>query len=342
MKQNSFADGRMLYHIKRVNNEARMIPADPLDASIEALQGALTLRAKSLIVTVLGDSVEAHGGALWLGNLIELVATFGVNERLVRTSVLRLSREGWLGARQIGRRSHYELTAAGRRRIRDSGRRIYAGPRRIWDGRWHLVLTGLGEIGEGPRARLRRELRWLGFGALGPNIFAHPQADLEALANMLDTLALRGEVIVMRGRAETLAGIEPSHELLGRAFDLSELAGAYGDFVQRFIPFQDIVAAGGLEPVSAFRLRTLMSHEFRRVRLRDPALPVELLPKEWIGARAWTLARDLYEGLLDASDTHLRAVAKTLSGPLPSPSASYYDRFGGVGAQAAAQTTRTG
>jgi len=303
----------------------------PIDARLEALQGELALRAKSLIVTVLGDALEAHGGACWLGGLIDLVAPFGVNERLVRTSVQRLSREDWLTARLIGRRSYYELTDVGRQRIRDSERRIFAGRRPAWDGRWHLALTGLGEIGEARRARLRRELRWLGFGALGPNIFAHPQADLEALRNMLEALGLRDEVVVMESRTEALAGIEPSNELLGRAFDLSEIAAAYGEFVRRFAPFRAEVEAGGLAPATAFRLRILMSHEFRRVRLRDPGLPAELLPEAWIGGRAWALVRDLYDGLLEVSDEHLRAVATTVSGPLPLPRASYYTRFGGVG-----------
>jgi len=312
---------------------------DQYNQQLDALQDALTLRAKSLIVTVLGDVVEAHGGGLWLGNLIALVAPFGINERLVRTSVLRLSREGWLGARQIGRRSYYELTAAGRQRIRESGRRIYAGPRTIWDGRWHLVLTGLGEISEGPRARLRRELRWLGFGALGPNIFAHPQADREALRNVLEAHELRNEVVVMRGGTEALAGVAPSHELLGRAFDLSDISVTYGDFLHRFAPFRETTDWSAIEPASAFRLRILMSHEFRRVRLRDPALPAELLPKDWIGGRAWTLARDLYEALMAASDAHLGAVAESDTGALPEPPLAYYDRFGGVGPRSGVQVS---
>jgi phenylacetic acid degradation operon negative regulatory protein len=310
------------------------VTAEPtIDIRLEAVQGELTLRAKSLIVTVLGDALEVHGGAFWLGNLIELVAPFGLNERLVRTSVQRLSREDWLSARLIGRRSYYELSDAGRQRIRDSERRIFGGRRPAWDGRWHLALTGLGEIGEARRARLRRELRWLGFGALGPNIFAHPQADLEALRNMLEGLGLRDEVVVMESRTEALAGIEPSSELLGRAFDLSEIAAAYGEFVRRFAPFRSDVDQGGLAPATAFRLRILMSHEFRRVRLRDPGLPAELVPDAWIGGRAWSLMRDLYDRLLEGSDAHLRAVVGTVSGPLPAPRRSYYARFGGIGPQ---------
>lgn len=292
-------------------------------------------RTKSLVVTVLGDAIYPHGGGLWLGSLIALMAPFGIKERAVRTGVLRLTREDWLAARPIGRRSYYELTDAGRQRIRDSERRIFAARRPAWDGRWHLALTGLGEIGEARRARLRRELRWLGFGALGPNMFAHPQADLEALRNMLEGLGLRDEVVVMESRSEALAGVEPSSELLGRAFDLSEISAAYGEFVRRFAPVRADVEAGGLTPAAAFRLRILMSHEFRRVRLRDPGLPAELLPDTWIGGRAWTLMRDLYDRLLESSDAHLRSVVTTVSGPLPAPRASYYVRFGGIGPQGA-------
>ena len=302
----------------------------PIEPQLDALQETLILRAKSLIVTVLGDAIEAHGGGLWLGNLIDLVAPFGMNARLVRTSVLRLSREGWLTARQVGRRSYYELTPVGRQRIRDSERRIYAGPQPAWDGQWHLVLTGLGEIGDASRARLRRELRWLGFGALGPNVFAHPQADLEALHNTLDALGLRDQVALMSGRAEALGGVEPSHELLQHAFDLSDVTNAYSGFMQRFEPFRGSPAADAA-PHAAYRLRTLMTHEFRRVRLRDPSLPRELLPDRWIGEAAWGLARDLFEALLASSDAHLHAVAKSFSGPLPAPRAGYFMRFGGIG-----------
>src|SRR5690349_87804 len=53
-------------------------------------------RARSLIVTVWGDALAPHGGEAWLAGLIRLLAPFGINERLTRTSVFRLARDGWL------------------------------------------------------------------------------------------------------------------------------------------------------------------------------------------------------------------------------------------------------
>ena len=73
-----------------------------------------TLRAGSLITTVFGDSIAPRGGTVWLGSLIRAMAEFGVSERLVRTSVFRLVKDGWLQSSQVGRRSFYSLTNEGR------------------------------------------------------------------------------------------------------------------------------------------------------------------------------------------------------------------------------------
>ncbi|HKW81936.1 MAG TPA: phenylacetic acid degradation operon negative regulatory protein PaaX, partial [Casimicrobiaceae bacterium] len=129
-------------------------------------------RAKSLVVTVWGDALAPHGGSVWLSGLIRLLEPLGINERLVRTSVYRLARDGWLSARQRGRRSVYRLTAQGRRRFEHAYRRIYAPPER-WDGGWDLIVArpGLGTL---PRARLRRELGWEGFAALSGGVYARP------------------------------------------------------------------------------------------------------------------------------------------------------------------------
>src|SRR6187402_836221 len=82
-------------------------------------------RARSLIVTVWGDSLVPHGGAVWMASLIRLMAPFGVNERLVRTSVFRLAQDGWLATTSRGRESRYRLTADGARRFHEAHARIY-------------------------------------------------------------------------------------------------------------------------------------------------------------------------------------------------------------------------
>ncbi len=75
-------------------------------------------RASSLIITVWGDAIAPHGGAVMLAGLIELLAPFGINERLVRTSVFRLAREGWLAAKPVGRREPVSAHAQRRAPVR--------------------------------------------------------------------------------------------------------------------------------------------------------------------------------------------------------------------------------
>ena len=54
-------------------------------------------KAKSLIITLYGDAIAPHGGAMRLGDLVSLLGQFGVNERLVRTySDQILGRAGFL------------------------------------------------------------------------------------------------------------------------------------------------------------------------------------------------------------------------------------------------------
>src|SRR4051812_48137030 len=96
-------------------------------------------RSKSLVMTIFGDAIVPHGGSIWLGSLIELLAPFGVNDRLLRTSVFRLSQEGWLVAHRDGRRSAYTILPEAMPRFAHAYRRIYAPLETHWDGKWTLV-----------------------------------------------------------------------------------------------------------------------------------------------------------------------------------------------------------
>ena len=131
---------------------------------LEHLLATRPPRAKSLVVTVFGDSILPHGGTVWVGSLIRLLGPFGINERGVRTAVQRLTVEGWLSNRSVGRRSDYTPTAESRPRFEEADRRIYAAAAPDWDGTWCLVLLGQAGISTSEREVARRELRWLGFG----------------------------------------------------------------------------------------------------------------------------------------------------------------------------------
>ena len=275
-----------------------------------------TLRTGSLITTVFGDSIAPRGGTVWLGSLITAMHGFGINERLVRTSVFRLVQEGWLRSDQVGRRSYYSLTEEGRARFEQATQKIYGEPVSEWDGKWTTVL--LNSIDSGDRDAVRKELGWLGFGPLSSNVLAHPAPDMDGLDVTLERLDVADELVVMSG--QTVRNESSMRRLAENSWSLADIDEGYASFVSRFRP---LMAGYGkdanVSPKSAFLVRTLLIQEYRKVLLRDPQLPAELLPDGWHGAAAYQLCRNLYRAIYSQADDYLSATMETADGPLPPP-----------------------
>ena len=286
-----------------------------------------TLRSGSLITTVFGDAIAPRGGTVWLGSLITAMKEFGINERLVRTSVFRLAQDGWLQSRQVGRRSYYSLTEEGRARFEQATQKIYGEPVSAWDGRWTTVLLS----GADPATKdvVRKELGWLGFAALSPNVLAHPAPDMAGLDVALDRLGLAGDLVVMSG--ETVRNEAAMRALAQDSWNLADIDERYARFVERFRP---LIKAHGkdanVSPKSAFLVRTFLIQEYRKVLLRDPQLPADLLPAGWHGTAAYQLCRNLYQAVYAAADDYLGATLETAEGPLPPPAPAFMQRFGGL------------
>src|SRR5690606_5602308 len=251
-------------------------------------------RAKSLCVSLLGDALACHGGAIWLGGIIELLEPLGINERLLRTSVFRLVAQGWLQAERHGRRSLYQLSEQGLRHTAHASQRIYVGPAADWNGEWTLVaLPRLGNNGLAERTELRRELAWEGFGMLAPGLFAHPQAGAGTAHEILQKLGIPDKALVLSGRDLAEAGGLPIASLAPHCWNLDELAGQYRHFARQSAPLDKLLAEP-VAPADAFAARMLLLHTWRRIVLHDPQLPVPMLPERWPGHAARALCGQIY------------------------------------------------
>ena len=286
-----------------------------------------TLRTGSLITTVFGDSIAPRGGTIWLGSLIGAMREFGISERLVRTSVFRLVQDGWLQSTQVGRRSYYSLSQEGRGRFEQATHKIYGEPASNWNGEWTTVL--LNSVDSGKKDALRKELAWLGFGALSPSVLAHPMPDMGDLDVTLQRLEVADGLVVMAG--QTVRNEAAMRRLAQNSWNLHDIDERYASFVERFRP---LIAAYGkdanVSPKSAFLVRTLLIQEYRKVLLRDPHLPAELLPAGWNGASAYQLCRNLYRAIHAQADAYLSNTMETADGPLPPPAPAFLQRFGGL------------
>lgn len=307
-------------------------PADPhVKSWIKRQLVASPPRAPSLIITVWGDAIAPHGGAVLLPGLIDLLASFNLNERLVRTNVFRLVRQKWLHARPVGRRSLYRLTSDGERRFEEAHRRIYAPHDELWNDAWELVVAD--RLPAGKRRVLTKELHWAGFGDFGHCIFARPAHGTSPLPAILAGLSLTDVVAVGRVSDDPSLGGAPLHHLVDTAWDLTSVASAYRRFLQRFGTVIERFRqrdADDFDPEQSFVVRTFLIHAYRRVLLRDPQLPAALLPLDWPGAAALALCRDFYRLTHRAAERHLSAVLETEQGVLPAAAPWFYERFGGL------------
>jgi phenylacetic acid degradation operon negative regulatory protein len=282
------------------------------------------LRSGSLLITVLGDSIAPRGGVVTLGSLIRLAAPLGLPERLVRTSVGRLAQDGWLSSNREGRQSEYFLTEHGRKRFAEATARIYREASQSWDRNWTLLFL---PPGDGLKA-LKEELLWLGFGQVRPGVLAHPSRSVADTREQLAELGSSAEVILLSAKSE---GDVADRALIEAGWALAELARSYQRFVASFTPVREGLDGRSAPPAeTAFVIRTLLIHEYRKIHLRDPLLPHSLLPADWIGTRAYELCRSLYRTVFFAADEYVSAAAETLSGKLERPSRQTYRRFGGL------------
>jgi phenylacetic acid degradation operon negative regulatory protein len=291
---------------------------------------ARPVRANSLIITVYGDFIAPHGGTIWLGSLARLVEPLGLNERMVRTSVYRLSQEKWLVSEQIGRRSYYSLTTSGRRRFEQAYRRIYFEHKDAWNGEWQLVAMPSALSGPA-RDSLRKELTWAGYGAIAPGVLAHPLSDTDSLIEILEETGTRDKVVAMRASSIEALSNRPLLELVHDCWNLEELSAKYRGFIDTFRPVLRAMRSNQApDPEQCFLVQTLLMHDFRRVLLHDPQLPAQLLSSEWSGGTAWQLCRDLYRLSVGLAQQHLLGIGEAPDGPLRPAADYFYQRCGGL------------
>jgi phenylacetic acid degradation operon negative regulatory protein len=271
-------------------------------------------RPNSFIFTLYGDMVHrlAADGALWIGGLIRLMASFGVSPQAVRQAVSRMTRQGWLVARREGNLAFYMVTARGRRRIEELSPRIY-GPVIEWDGRWRLLSYALGETTQRQvRDRLRKELAALGWAQLSSSTWISPSDALQAAREAADATAALEAIHLFESEYR---GPLTDRALLERCWNVDSIASAYREFISRYRPRFDLELAGGeLSDEGAFVERLWLVHDYRKFAYLDPGLPSELLPAHWPGTAAAALFREYYAAVEKKSQRYFHLCSRLPNG----------------------------
>jgi len=215
---------------------------DRLAPLIETLNADGRLRVWSLVISVFGDLVQHRGGAMDTARLQRILGRIGVEPGAVRTALSRLSRDGWVTGDRNGRISTYRLTPEGVGSFAQATQQIYAAPHAGPVTEWWFE-TGTEAAG----------------------------------------LPFSGGVL--RPAGDTLdPGV--SFRLAGRITEITEevRAGFLSDDHRASLDrlAQDLEALGpGLtDPHDAAAARMLLIHRWRRIVLRFPDIPPELMPAD--------------------------------------------------------------
>ena len=284
----------------------------PLSRIIDQLKREPS-RTGSIIVTVFGDAIVPRGGSVWLGTLLQFFEALDIDSSVVRTAMSRLTTDGWFERNKVGRNSFYRLVKKGRQIFDTATRHIYDPPQSDWTGRFELLLIGNGE----DRDAAREALKNAGFGSPLPGVWVAP-------SGVPIPEEASGAI-----RLEVSAEDDSGRRLLSESWPLQRTADAYLKFLKTFEPLRGWIGhSKALADIDAFTARILLVHHYRRVVLRDPLLPMELLPKDWPGSAARKLCGDIYRGLLPASEQWLDHNGTNDAGPLPKADRELWRRFG--------------
>jgi len=290
--------------------------AETITARLASLQAAGRLSAWSLIVSFLGDAIGPRGGVVSAGTVQAVMQRLGIGAGAVRTAISRLSADGWIERSREGRNSFYRLSGDVEETVHAAERRIYAASSLLPADAPRSLVIAAEPLSEQTLASLEPA----GALQLAPQLILC----FVAAADLPDGLRLPGATLA------GLSSLEPGDAM--RA-GLAE-ARHFAEFEELRAAYEPLRTAlqqqpGSPPPVDAMALRCLMIHEWRRLALRVPAIPADLLQPGDPEPETRALIAAIYARLLPASEAWLDADATTPSGPLPPPDARLGARFGG-------------
>lgn len=224
--------------------------------------------------------LELDPKPIWTGALLDLFDLMTIDPGLVRTNLSRLVANGTLLRTRQGRNTFYSLS--------DKERLAFTLAAEVIYGRLPLVPTGqitmVSVDACADRVESRVFLQEQGFKFIGPSTGLLPA--YENLAPPLREAALYAIATPSPWLAESVRTL----------WDIDHLGALYRQFLETYEP---LAHATDISPQDAVVGRVILTHEYRRIVLRDPCLPAALLPADWPAGKA----REVFDHLTARLET---------------------------------------
>ena len=300
-----------------------------VDLFLDSFISETTLKAKSLIITFFGDTVFPYGGNIWLGSLVKFMKDFRISEKLTRTSIFRLTKEGWLGSKRFGRESYYSLSDVAIDRFIKAHYRVYAYDEQEENHDWIVLITnGIKQFKE---IELGKIIKKDGFANIAKNIYIHPNFKMEYIQDILILHELQNDVILIKGPTHMPMNKEVFKSMAHTYWDMNDVENRYRDFITKFRKIFSLkTKIENFTPEQCFKLRILLIHEYRRALLFDPKLGNDFVPIDWLGKTASSLVESIYNSIHERANDYAKINLLTVGGSIPKLEKFYYNRFGGI------------
>ena len=177
----------------------------------------------------------------------------------------------------------YRLTEAGRIQAL-GGRDPVARWSRPWDGKWRLFLFDVPVVRNSHRDRLRYLLKNLCFGVLQGSVWISPDPPGTELEILKQGKTDVNSLLVLEARP---GSGEKDAEIVAGAWDFEEIHSRYTNYLKLLDQRPPGRIAGEAEARSFREWAELERDSWREIVRTDPFLPRVLLPKDYLGCRAW-------------------------------------------------------
>lgn len=199
-----------------------------------------------------------------------------VNHQTLAVVWNQLSRKKLITYKKRNNLYNPEITKLGRERL--SNTLPSYEKKRYWDGKIYLVTYDIPEKYSYKRNKLRYFLKKIGAVLLQESIWLTPYNPRELINEFIQEQNISGTIIVSHIGSDGGIGETNIQDLLVRLFSLDKLNERYQNFI--------------IESKKNIRSRSLI-FLYLSILKDDPQLPFELLPRAWLGDKAYLIYENL-------------------------------------------------
>ena len=203
-----------------------------------------------------------------------------VNYDAIKHALITASKKGFIKRK---RHAMPEITKAGMKRL-ISVIPSYD-PIRLWDKRLHIVSYDIPEKKKHTRDVLRLYLRQIGCAKLQASVWLTPYDPIDIIRQFIKEKGIEGTVIVSNLGIDASIGDETIQELVFRVYTLQALEDRYAEWLKKYEG----------ESMSVIGYKGYC--EYLAILKDDPQLPFALLPKHWLGERAYKIIKSIFSML---------------------------------------------